>query len=159
MARHARPKAAVTIALLACLWATPVQGQSLEPRSFLASAYCCQGVGGGYCGTTASGTRVGPNQIAADWRVLPRGSVWQVDGYGVSTVTDTGGDIKGQRIDVWFYDCAAAWNWGKRWVFVRPVPEFRVLLWEHEYWDTDAMVRERTWDTPRGVVKTWEVLP
>ena len=161
-ASHTRPTTAVLLALLTCLWAAPAHAQS--PAPFLASAYCCNGVGGGYCGTTASGTRVGPGQIAADWRVLPRGSVWQVDGYGVSTVTDTGGDIKGNRIDVWFFSCTDAWAWGKRWVGLSPVsavtpqPEWLEVVSETVYFDTDAWVKKTVFDSPRGLLTNYEVL-
>lgn len=79
----------------------------------IASAYCCNGRGGGYCGTTAGGYQVGPGQIAADPRVLPMGTRVYVEGYGPATVTDTGGAIVGNHIDVWFRDCDDAWKWGK----------------------------------------------
>lgn len=39
---------------------------------------------------------------AADYSVIPYGSIVFVEGYGYAIVLDCGGDIKGKRIDVWF---------------------------------------------------------
>jgi peptidoglycan hydrolase CwlO-like protein len=72
-------------------------------------------------GITASGTATkrnsgGYSTIAVDPRVIPIGSRVYVDGYGYAVAEDTGGDIKGNRIDVFFNSEAEAQNWG-----VRPV--------------------------------------
>jgi 3D (Asp-Asp-Asp) domain-containing protein len=83
-----------------------------------ASAYCCFGLGGGYCHRTAYGYQVGPGQIAADPRVLPAHSRVVVELYGPAIVTDTGNDIRGNRIDVFHWACSDAWNWGIRTVAV-----------------------------------------
>lgn len=93
-------------------------GAQEPPRWYESTSYCCVGRGGGYCGRTASGVQVGPGQVAADPRVLPLGSRIWVDGYGEATVTDTGGAIRGHRIDVFFYRCEDAWTWGRRHVLV-----------------------------------------
>jgi 3D (Asp-Asp-Asp) domain-containing protein len=136
---------------------------------FLVTAYCCVGAGGGFCGATASGVQVGEGQVAADWRVLPRGTRVVVEGYGAAVVTDTGGDIKGQRFDVFYRSCDDARRWGRRNVrvyaapggsegIVSGTPEWRELLDEVTYWDEDAWVVKRVLATPRGVVDTFEVL-
>jgi 3D (Asp-Asp-Asp) domain-containing protein len=156
------PRAAA-LALALCLWAAPsVQAQT--PTSWAdTSAYCCVGAGGGYCARTASGEYVRPGAIAAASHV-PFGTLVQIPGYGAGVVLDRGGAIVGNRLDVFFHDCRDAWQWGRRTVLVTwvgaisPTAEYRVLLSEHDYWDTDAMVREQVWETPRGVVMTWEVL-
>ncbi|MET3209735.1 UNVERIFIED_CONTAM: 3D (Asp-Asp-Asp) domain-containing protein [Paenibacillus sp. PvR008] len=53
-------------------------------------------------GRTASGkmTKAGET-IAADWRVLPEGTVVYIDGVGIRVVQDKGGLIKGKKIDVY----------------------------------------------------------
>ncbi|MHB0943329.1 3D domain-containing protein [Paenibacillus sp. ALE1] len=53
-------------------------------------------------GRTASGkmTKAGET-IAADWRVLPKGTVVYIDGVGRRVVQDKGGAIKGHKIDVY----------------------------------------------------------
>ena len=55
--------------------------------------------GGGLC---ANGKRVGVGRIAVDPRVTPLGTWVYVDGYGLAQACDTGGAIKGKRIDLYF---------------------------------------------------------
>jgi len=52
-------------------------------------------------GPTASGKHTGPGVAATDPRVIPLGTSFLVEGYGVFTAWDTGGAIKGNRIDIW----------------------------------------------------------
>jgi len=67
---------------------------------------------------TAAGynIRANPNMklIAVDPRVIPLGSKVWVEGYGVAIAGDTGGDIKGYRIDVLLPTKAQALQWGRR---------------------------------------------
>lgn len=74
-----------------------------------------------YCliGTTATGTHTAPGTIAVDPRVIPLGSIVYVPGYGYGRARDTGGAIKGARLDVWFGSCARARQWGVKRVTVR----------------------------------------
>lgn len=70
-------------------------------------------------GITASGTATkrdpnGYSTIAVDPRVIPIGSRVYVEGYGYAVADDTGGAIKGNRIDVFFNSEAEAQNWGVR---------------------------------------------
>ena len=75
------------------------------------TAYCT-----GCSGTTAYGIdlRVNPNRkvIAVDPRVIPLGTKVWVEGYGEAIAGDTGGAIKGNKIDVFIpsYDNAMAWG-------------------------------------------------
>lgn len=103
-------------AFLLGVCASELKAEGAQP--FTATAYCCVGRGGGHCGRTASGVWVGPGQVAADWRVLPAFSRIWVEGYGEAVVTDTGGAIKGNRIDVFFHYCADAIVFGRRTVGV-----------------------------------------
>lgn len=57
-------------------------------------------------GRTASGLPAGPGRIAVDPRVIPLGTRLFVEGYGPAVAADTGGAIKGRRIDVWRSSCA-----------------------------------------------------
>ena len=61
----------------------------------------------GYClnGTTATGLPVGPGVVAVDPAVIPLGTRLSIPGYGEGVAADTGGAIKGNRIDVWFATC------------------------------------------------------
>lgn len=82
--------------------------------SFVATAYCLRG-------RTASGSMVRQGIIAADPRVLRLGTKVNLGAGGQSgnyTVTDTGGKIKGKRIDIWMASCADARRFGRRTVTV-----------------------------------------
>ncbi len=65
-------------------------------------------------GVTASGTQAGPGTIAADPRILPFGTRLYVPGYGYGIVEDTGEDIRGHRLDVFFKRHAKALAWGRK---------------------------------------------
>lgn len=51
---------------------------------------------------TASGVWPYVGGVAVDPKVIPLGSKLYVEGYGPARAVDTGGDIKGSRIDVFF---------------------------------------------------------
>lgn len=76
------------------------------PTTYTATAYCLQG-------RTASGDRVRDGIIAADPRVLPLGTQVTVNGRSY-VVKDTGGAIKGRRIDIWMASCRQAIQFGRR---------------------------------------------
>ena len=65
-------------------------------------------------GMTASGSWVRPGVIAADTRVFPMGTIFFIPGYGWGRVEDTGGDIKGYHIDLYFEGHRTAQEWGVR---------------------------------------------
>jgi 3D (Asp-Asp-Asp) domain-containing protein len=52
--------------------------------------------------------------IAVDPRIIPLGSRVWVEGYGVAIAGDTGGAIKGHRIDVLMPNTAAALAFGRK---------------------------------------------
>lgn len=68
--------------------------------------------------TTATGVRAGFGIIAVDPSVIPLGTKLYVPGYGYGVAADTGGAIKGSRIDVCFDTLAQARAWGRRTVTV-----------------------------------------
>lgn len=53
-------------------------------------------------GITRSGLRVRPGIVAVDPRVIPLGTYLYVEGYGEALAADTGGAIKGNKIDLYF---------------------------------------------------------
>lgn len=76
--------------------------------------------GGGH---TASGTHVrrnndGYSSVAVDPRVIPLGTRLYIDGYGYAVAEDTGGAIKGSKIDLYFNTYSETDNWGVRAVTV-----------------------------------------
>ncbi len=64
-------------------------------------------------GTTATGIPTGPGIVAVDPTVIPLGTRMTIPGYGEAVAADTGGAIKGLRIDVWVATAAEAaqWQW------------------------------------------------
>lgn len=102
----------------------PVAADSAPPTAgshlrFIMTAYC-QGQ------TTASGVGVTTGIAAADKRLLPEGSVIEIDGVpgrpdslpdryrGIYTVMDTGPMITGRHIDLYLWSCTEALSFGKR---------------------------------------------
>ncbi|NOU92150.1 hypothetical protein GC093_02725 [Paenibacillus sp. LMG 31456] len=71
-------------------------------------------------GVTYSGMKVKRNKnslstIAADPKVFPIGTVLWIPGYGYGVVADTGGAIKGNRIDLYFETKDQVYKeWGKK---------------------------------------------
>ena len=78
-----------------------------------------------YCYTsrTATGTYPSYGTIAVDPRVIPLGSKIYVPGYGWGTAQDTGGAIKGNKIDIWFPTQRQCYSWGIRTVKIKVVPK------------------------------------
>lgn len=68
----------------------------------------------GCSGTTATGTKAGYGTIAVDPKVIPLGTKVYIPGYGTAIAADTGGAIKGNRVDVCYGSKAEAFGWGVR---------------------------------------------
>ena len=69
--------------------------------------------GSPHYGTTASGMQAGRGVCAVDPRVIPLGTNMYIPGYGPCIAGDTGGEIRGNHVDVGFPDGEGAW-WGRR---------------------------------------------
>ena len=85
-------------------------GAGASRGAFSATAYCLSG-------RTAMGHSVRRGLIAADPRVLKLGSRVYVSAgpwSGTYVVSDTGGAIKGKRIDIWVPGCSEARRFGRR---------------------------------------------
>lgn len=77
----------------------------------VATAYCPTDVGGSH---TALGIKPKRGIVAVDPRVIPLGTKVYVENYGVALAADTGGAIKGNRIDIFVDSHNEAVNWGRR---------------------------------------------
>jgi 3D (Asp-Asp-Asp) domain-containing protein len=78
--------------------------------SFTATAYSLRG-------RTASGKPVARGLIAADRRVLPIGTRVRLEAGSYSgeyTVADTGGAVRGRKIDIWMPSSREAMRFGRR---------------------------------------------
>lgn len=85
--------------------------------TYTATAYCLRG-------RTAMGHSVRKGLIAADPRVLRLGSKVNIGAgahSGQYLVSDTGGKIKGRKIDIWMASCAEARRFGRRSISVTPL--------------------------------------
>lgn len=69
-------------------------------------------------GITASGMKARYGVVAVDPRVIPLGTKLYIEGYGNAVAGDTGGAIKGNRIDLFYNSRSAALNFGRRQVKV-----------------------------------------
>jgi len=83
----------------------------------LATAYYAFGKGGNDIngnGITAIGLRARKGIVAVDPRVIPLGTKLYIPGYGEALAADTGGRIKGNRIDLCFESLEECFRHGKR---------------------------------------------
>lgn len=84
--------------------------------TMMATAYV-PGHGCGYY--TATGVRARRGIVAVDPKVIPLGTRLYIPGYGYAVAADTGGSIKGYRIDLCFDSLSEALSFGRRQVRVQ----------------------------------------
>lgn len=85
-----------------------IQGKEYKEK-FTVKAYAYTGGG-----TTAMGTQARVGEIAVDPSVIPLGTEVYVEGYGFARAEDTGGNIKGNTVDVYKNTESECLNWGVR---------------------------------------------
>lgn len=90
-----------------------VVGRTFSVEATAYTAYCT-----GCSGITATGVnlKANPNAkvIAVDPNVIPLGTKVYVEGYGYAVAADTGGAIKGNKIDIHVPTKNQAYSWGRR---------------------------------------------
>lgn len=69
-------------------------------------------------GRTAMGTQARVGEIAVDPSVIPLGTSVYIEGVGVRRAEDTGGNIKGNTIDIYMNTQSECINWGCRYVTI-----------------------------------------
>ena len=74
--------------------------------------------GGSSSGRTATGLKIGHGVVAVDPRFIPLGTRLYIEGYGYAVAADTGGAIKGNRIDLGHDTYHKAQQVGRRKVIV-----------------------------------------
>lgn len=93
------------------------EGKTMQMEATAYTAYC-----NGCSGVTRTGIdlRANPNQkvVAVDPAVIPLGSRVYVEGYGEAIAGDTGGAIKGHKIDLFVQTKDEAYAFGRRQVTV-----------------------------------------
>lgn len=92
---------------------TQPQGRTMTVEATAYGADCA-----GCSGITATGLNVkanpGARVIAVDPNVIPLGAKVHLEGYGTYTAADTGGSIRGNRIDVFMGTEANATSFGRQ---------------------------------------------
>lgn len=92
-----------------------VSGRTITMRS---TAYTSDPSENGGYSTTAMGTAIRYGVAAVDPNVIPLGTRLYIEGYGYARAEDTGGAIKGNKIDLVFGSKAQSNRWGRRTVRV-----------------------------------------
>ena len=114
-----------TLLLLISFFNPPAQSAvrmiDMEVTAYCGCESCC---GTNSPGITASGYKIrqGDKLIAAP-RTFPFGTQIFVPGYGLASVEDRGGAIKGNRLDVYFDTHKKALQWGRQVVIVEILEE------------------------------------
>jgi 3D (Asp-Asp-Asp) domain-containing protein len=97
---------------------TPSRGSTPTGTEIYMSSTAYTAFCNGCSGVTRTGIdlRANPNLkvIAVDPSVIPLGSKVHVEGYGYAVAGDTGGAIKGHKIDVFISGQGQALKWGKK---------------------------------------------
>lgn len=106
----------------------PTPSEEPEWQTFTATAYCsCEKCCGKWALNrpngivyTASGAIAEEGvTVAADWNILPAGTLIEIDGLGERIVQDRGGAITGNKIDIYFNSHEVALEFGVQEVLVR----------------------------------------
>ncbi|MCM3791375.1 LysM peptidoglycan-binding domain-containing protein [Domibacillus indicus] len=102
--------------------AEPAQASAPQGKTITVTATAYTAQCEGCSGVTATGIDLNSNPnkkvIAVDPNVIPLGSRVYVEGYGEAVAGDTGGAIKGNKIDLHVPNNDAAYSWGVRTVNV-----------------------------------------
>jgi 3D (Asp-Asp-Asp) domain-containing protein len=130
LARSAWRKSVVMVlVVLGMVWlydVTMLDSRNVAPMAAEASARLEPGVQASFTGTayckgevTASGVGVRSGIAAADPKLLPVGSVVEIDSSdsrynGIYTILDTGPAVQGRIIDVYMWSCHEALRFGRR---------------------------------------------
>lgn len=89
--------------------------RSPEWREFTATAYCLRGI-------TRTGTRTRPGTLAVDPALIPFGSILEVSAgpySGIYYALDSGGLVKGAKVDIYIKTHREAIQFGRRKVLLR----------------------------------------
>lgn len=102
---------------------TPSASKDKVVKEFTVSATAYTAYCKGCSGITRTGINLKKNPglkvIAVDPKVIPLGSKVWVEGYGTAIAGDTGGAIKGKKIDVFIPTQSQALKWGRKNVKVK----------------------------------------
>ena len=106
----------------ASAWASAVTGEDFGATAKpLAGGTMLRVSATGYVihGTTVLGLPAQRGVVAVDPTLIPLGTRMTVPGYGEAVAADTGPDVRGAMIDLWFPTLEQAHAWGRRTVTIR----------------------------------------
>jgi 3D (Asp-Asp-Asp) domain-containing protein len=86
---------------------------------FVASGYSANDPEQGTSNKTATGEEVKEGIIAVDPDIIPLGTKVEIKDVGVFVAEDTGGKIKGNRVDIYFNSKGEAKDFGRKGVWIR----------------------------------------
>ena len=86
---------------------------------FVATGYSANDPAQGTNNITATGKEIKKGMIAVDSKIIPLGTRIEVKDMGVFVAEDTGGKIKGNRIDIYFETKEEAKEFGRQTIWVR----------------------------------------
>jgi 3D (Asp-Asp-Asp) domain-containing protein len=95
--------------VIAVIKAEQVENALKYKDSFIVKAYAYTGGG-----TTASGKKAQVGYVAVDPGVIELGTWLYVEDYGLCQAADTGGTIKGNKIDLYMDTLSECYEWGVR---------------------------------------------
>lgn len=98
---------------------TASRGNGSGKKTISCSATAYSGHSSTSSGRKPSRDKDGISTIAVDPTVIPIGSKVYVEGYGYAVAADTGGAIKGNKIDVYFNSSGECSSWGRKQVQVK----------------------------------------
>lgn len=99
---------------------TRVSGNTVSSKRMEATAYTAgeESCAGSVDGLTCVLKKAGYGVAAVDPRLIALGTRLYIEGYGFAVASDIGGDIKGNRIDLFMSDVSVARSFGRRPVIV-----------------------------------------
>jgi 3D (Asp-Asp-Asp) domain-containing protein/uncharacterized coiled-coil protein SlyX len=89
-----------------------------SPPSAAGTTLVVTATGYSLAGPTSTGLSTGWGVVAVDPSVIPLGTHLTIPGYGEGVAADTGGDVHGNMIDLWFPTSKDAAAWGRRTVTI-----------------------------------------
>jgi len=93
--------------------------KEVEWYYFIASGYSANDPVQGTNNITATGKEIKQGMVAVDPEVIPLGTKIEIKEMGIFVAEDTGGKIKGNRIDVYFDSKEEAKKFGKRGIWIK----------------------------------------
>lgn len=120
-----KPKQKLTTATIGKETKNPSRSDSKDNvvKEFVVSASAFTANCNGCSGVTSTGINLKKNPdikvIAVDPNVIKLGTKVYVEGYGYAIAGDTGGNIKGNKIDVFFSSTSEAYKWGRKNVTIK----------------------------------------